>query len=1238
MDSTKTAIKSLVLDLRKSLEADIEVGLRRYGITPTALRPVDTLKHLDDRGITARIRMEEAIHHEMERSTDSKQTLAEAVHWFVREVAFTHLNRLVGLKAMEVRGLIPEVIQTRAEYGNRSRVLRDYREAHPEVSSLPDDGLEAAIQEACRQVYPEFRLLFDVGDPAEMRDAPTNSLLFPSTPTLKACISSINELDTKIGRSGAPAHGKATPEQSMWAEDEIIGWVYQFYNAEEKVTIRDKGKPKHPSEVAVINQFFTPRWIIKFLVDNTLGRLWLEMHPDSSRVRTKCDYLVPEPAPTGSEGLDSDSPINNPDVAPRRGAKRPQDIRLIDPACGTMHFGHYAFEVFQEIYADARERGWVKGADALSDDDVPAAILQNNLFGVDIDLRAVQLAALSLFMKAKSANPDAHVGQVNLIVADAHLPQGKVRTDFLAQYASEPVIQKAFEEVFESLDNVAEVGSLLRVEERFRQALSSGGFQSKTPTKKKKDTNVQQAAFAEIAPGWSLEHTVEQMIGHLREFARRALKEHDLNAQLFASETEKSVALLDIFLHKYDVVVMNPPYGNSTSVASNYLKKAYPNTYFDMYAAFLERALDLLSLNLGFIGALTSRTFLYLSDFDKLREILLSQSPPVAVLDLGLGVLDDAAVSTSASVFAVNQERKSTTFFRLDSLLSKQESFESSLGGQDHQEIVYHVENAVFRFLPNSAFAYWVPLSLQSIFPKYPKCEPELFKIKYGLSTSTNSTFMRQRWEIIPNQIGRDKKWVPIAKGGDYSRYYYDLDLILNWEDKGQSIKNIAGSAIRNENSYFKSGLTYPRITIKGFNVRRMPTDVIFTDAGIAIFPKELEWNDYSLGFLNSSLIDLFLKMITDGRKWEAGYVRSIPFKKPSEAVKQSIEITADAIYRSKETWDTGNEVCMRFTTPWLLQIAKGEFQLSDPSISPPVLTVTESGQTKGDLKALVNSILYIEYDVNVCLQALQAEIDRTVYELYEITSEDQVIIKHELGQRPLEIVWAYTEKMSQEQKATEHVARLMSFCLLEALRVDPDGIMPMTEASGGTNALRQIQTQLETHFGEQAAYQVELDSVAYLGRPLGEWLLKNFWKDFHVKWYKNRPLLWQLQSQKGHFACILHIHKLDRDTLPKIRTQYLWSARNACQASLESARLREDSGDRSAAKEVAKLESMLEDLNDFEQRLTSVIEGRVKCKIPAWAQGPYRNGIYDPVLDDGVAVNILPLQEAGLLAKAKVV
>lgn len=1229
MDSTKTAIKSLVLELRKSLEADIEVGLRRYGITPTALRPLDSLKHLDDRGITARIRMEEAIHHEMERSTDSKQTLAEAVHWFVREVAFTHLNRLVGLKAMEVRGLIPEVIQTRAEYGNRSRVLRDYREAHPEAASLPDDGLEDAIKEACRQVYPEFRLLFDVGDPAEMRDAPTNSLLFPSTPTLKACISSINELDTKIGRSGAPAHGKATPEQSMWAEDEIIGWVYQFYNAEEKVTIRDKGKPKHPSEVAVINQFFTPRWIIKFLVDNTLGRLWLEMHPDSSKVRTKCDYLVPEPAPTGSEGLDPDSPINNPEAAPRRGAKRPQDIRLIDPACGTMHFGHYAFEVFQEIYADARERGWVKGADALSDADVPAAILQNNLFGVDIDLRAVQLAALSLFMKAKSANPDVHVGQVNLIVADAHLPQGKVRTDFLAQYASEPVIQKAFEEVFESLDNVAEVGSLLRVEERFRQALSSGGFQSKTPAKKKKDADGQQAAFAEIAPGWSMEHTVEQMLGHLREFARRALQEHDINAQLFATEAEKSVALLDVFLHNYDVVVMNPPYGESTADAKEELKKLYKITGNDLYAAFIERATDFL-IKGGYGGALTSRTFLYLSSFQDLREkVLLKHAKPLTILDLGFGILDDAMVETCATVFSTFNTNGVCEFIRVNNLEDREKVLRTALNmnASDEKKLRYQIPLKEFEYLPRTPFSYWASSSMRRLFEKFPSFEPAAGIVRQGKATGDDGRFVRFCWEVMP---GNDR-WKPFAKGGDYSKYYYFVDLVLDWSSDAQKAHAKMGNALPNKQHYFREGLTYPRVTVKGFNVRYLESGAIFADKGPAIFLENLPSSSlwYLLAMLNSSMAQALLLMMTPSRSFEVGHVSRLPILIPNDEVKKKISNFAQEAYQLKAQWDTGNEVNLKFTMPWLLQSKLGNLLFS---------VLQDANKNTSQLKALVDNVLEVESIANKKIQQLQKYIDATIFELHKISKDDIALIEQELGERPPELVWAYSERFKSDQKATEHVARLMSFCLIESIKSDPDGILPMSEDSGGTNALRQIQTQLETHFGEQVAYQVELDSAAYLGRPLGEWLLKNFWKDFHVKWYKNRPLLWQLQSQKGHFACILHIHKLDRDTLPKIRTQYLWSARNACQANLESARLREDAGDRSAAKEVAKLESMLEDLNDFEQRLTSVIEGRVKCKIPAWAQGPYRNGIYDPVLDDGVAVNILPLQEAGLLAKAKVV
>ena len=1208
MEPTKTAIKSLVLDLRKSLEADIEVGLRRYGITPTALRPLDTLKHLDDRGKTARIRMEEAIHHEMERATDSENALAEAVHWFVREVAFTHLNRLVGLKAMEVRGLIPEVIQTRAEYGNRSHVLRDYRDAHPEATSLPDDGLEEAIKEACRQVYPEFRLLFDVGDPSDMRDAPINSLLWPSTPTLKACISSINELDAKIGRFGPPAYGKATPEQSMWAEDEIIGWVYQFYNAEEKVAIRDRGKPKHPAEVAVINQFFTPRWIIKFLVDNTLGRLWLEMHPDSSRVRTKCDYLVPEPAAAGSDGLDSDSPINNPDAAPRRQAKRPQDIRLIDPACGTMHFGHYAFEILQEIYAEAREHRWVKGVDALNDADVPAAILENNLFGVDIDLRAVQLAALSLFMKAKSANPDAHVGQVNLIVADAHLPQGKVRTDFLAQYASEPVIQKAFQEVFESLDNLAEVGSLLRVEERFRQALVSNEFHGKAPGKKKKETRAQQAAFAEIAPGWSPEYTVEQMIGHLREFARWALREHDINAQLFAAETEKSVAFLDLFLHEYDVVVMNPPFGSALESVKPLLSKSYHAYCNNLLCAFVERAIVDLAPH-GFMGAVLDRTFLLKMSFEEFRrEILLKRGRILTFTDLGWNVLDDADVEVSTLVIDADRKPSNAVFLRINQ--SQADEMQSNPLKQITQYIV-NVED--FLPYPNAAFAYWIPNSVREMFKRYPSFDPEFGLSKEGIHPNAADRLMRQRWEVSSSKVGGDKGWAPVANGGGYSAFYRENDLVINYEDNAKLIRSLRG--MRSEDLQFREAITWGKRT-DWVSFQYLPKDYAFTHEGLCMFPKDPELIWWFLSVVNSTLMRYTANALCGQHKL-SGYIGQLPVAIPDENTKNKLAKIALQMFSLKKEWDSGNEVSGTFSQPWI-------FKWADANLG---------------LETAVDNCLEYETQINTQLQSLQPEIDKTVYDLYQISLDDQNKINSEVKRiKFFDVVWGYAEKFTKHQKTTEHVARLMSFCLLQAIQNDPDGILPLTEASGHATVLRHIQSGLEEHFGERAAYQVEIDSADYLGRPLGEWLVKNFWKDFHVKWYRNRPILWQIQSQNGSFACLVHIHKMDRDTLPKIRSQYFWLTRNACQAALESARLREESGDRSAAKEVAKLEAMLDDLNDFEKRLTSVIEARVKCIIPDWAQGPYRNGVYDPVLDDGVAVNILPLQEAGLLAKVKVV
>ncbi|MBN1954122.1 MAG: hypothetical protein JW900_03625, partial [Anaerolineae bacterium] len=387
MDSqTKSAIKQLVLDLRHTLEDELTIALKRYGVSTDRQWPLDApparLTEPADREIWHRI---VAV---VRRSMREGRSLPQASQDYVRESAFTFLNRLVGLKCLEVRSIIDEVITTRDIYGGRSQAHRDYRDEHPREARAADDALPAALEAACRRVNDELiSYLFDPDD--------DHSLVWPRYAVLKGCIEKINALD-----------------EAVWREDEIIGWIYQFYNAEEKVAIRKRGKPRTPHDVAVINQFFTPRWIVKFLVDNTLGRLWLEMHPNSPRVRAKCDYLVPELQGSGEQEnresgehdpdsgflLDPDSPINNPEASPRREEKPITQIRLLDPACGTMHFGHYACEVFEAMYRDARDRGEVE----ITDQRIPGAILEYNLYGVDIDRRAVQLAALSLFMKART--------------------------------------------------------------------------------------------------------------------------------------------------------------------------------------------------------------------------------------------------------------------------------------------------------------------------------------------------------------------------------------------------------------------------------------------------------------------------------------------------------------------------------------------------------------------------------------------------------------------------------------------------------------------------------------------------------------------------------------------------------------------------------------------------------------------------------------------------------------------
>ena len=1241
--TTKTAIKKLVLKLRHELEDDVEVVLKRYGIfTDREWLAEDQIPKSDDDILQARRRMAAAI--AVEEARDIPR--GEATRWYIREVAFTYLNRLVGLKCLEVRGLIDEVITTRVEYGGRSLYHRDFRDAHPELAAQPDDALPAALEAACRRVTDEMvGVLFDPGS--------ESSIVWPRHPTLRQATGLINDLPDDV-----------------WAEDEIIGWVYQFYNAEEKDRIRKRGKPQLPIEVAVINQFFTPRWVVKFLVDNTLGRLWLEMHPDSERVRAQCDYLVPEPLPTDNPQsairnpkfqLDPDSPINNPKAPPRRKPKHPQDIRLIDPACGTMHFGHYAFEVFQEIYRDANDHGWpiwedaepvplVSGgphADLPTDAEVPALILAHNLYGVDIDLRAVQLSALSLYMKARTAEREALKAQgarldrtrrttyrVNLVCADARLTNGGVRARFLKEYEDDPNLKKVWIELFREMEDIAQVGSLLRVEERFRQLL--GKYEPKSvidiPPRQGTLPGVaeppRQLSLGEASGGedFSPGRTLAEMMDKLRGFARDALDEADVNAQMFAVEAEKTLGLLDVLLQDYEVVVMNPPYTETSIGAQEYIDEVFPSNNLNLYTAFCERATTLIG-QLGYVGTITSNTFLVRKTYRGLRERILTEVAPIVTLaDLGWDVLDDAQVETSAFVFGrsptpINATANVRLFFlRLTDAHDKVSAIAEELSalrqGQRHTR-TFVVRPSLFRHLPHHAFAYTVGTELLMQFEQNTSLDPSAANAKTGIQVPGAGTYYKYFWEVLPRNIGRTARWTPLANGGDFSPFYRDNPQVIDWRGDGAHFRGQEGAYLRNERFYFLQGLTWSKRT-NWLHFAHLPPGHIFSHEGNGLFPRELESEWYILAIVNSLLYKKLINMICAVHK-TPGYVARLPYREPLAQHKEQLSNLSEQAHDLKAAWDSSNEICTRFSVPWLLQLAQPESDASREGLGR-VLDLLSSDAPPlpppqpEDLKAWLGGLRAIEKPADDRLQAIQAEIDEAIYDLYEITPEDRALIERELGDRPPELVWPQMEGKSDEEKRREHVRRLLSYFILQALKADPDGIVPLAGDTGEPTVLDRLREGLEGTFGAETAFRLEDDAGQVLGKSTEKWLDGDFIK-WHTKLYKRRPILWHITSPKRTFGVLVYYHKLDSDTLRKVRNVYLWTLRDRLGKQLADAREAKDH------KTIDRLETALDDLIVLDERLKGIIESG-----------------YDPVIDDGVKANILPLQEAEVLRYNKVV
>jgi hypothetical protein len=426
--------------------------------------------------------------------------------------------------------------------------------------------------------------------------------------------------------------------------------------------------PRNSREMAVRNQFFTPRYVVQFLTDNTLGRLWLEMHGEKTRLNTICEYFV----------LSAGEPVQ---VRPR---KDPRDLRVLDPACGSGHFLLYSFDLLLTIYEEA----WAADKPApaseatgrtLREDypDVrdlrhaaPKLIVEHNLYGVDIDPRCAQIAALALWLRAQRAWKDigaassdrARIHRTHIVVAEP-MPGDAALVDEFAARLDPPLLRDLFKKMVGETRLAGELGALIRVENGIAAELSHA-----------REQFVKQRQITDFLPG--LEPVMKQgaldlsgidddrffheaealIIGALRGFAEAAIGAVSMRRQLFAGDAAQGVALIDLVRTKFDVVLMNPPFGACSLPAKKEFEKSYPRTKNDVYAAFVERGIQLLHRH-GLLGAITSRTGFFLSSFQKWREeILLKEAPPVVFADLGYGVLDSAMVEVAAYCLEKIQE------------------------------------------------------------------------------------------------------------------------------------------------------------------------------------------------------------------------------------------------------------------------------------------------------------------------------------------------------------------------------------------------------------------------------------------------------------------------------------------------------------------------------------------------------------------------------------------------------
>ncbi|HHH1199102.1 TPA: BREX-1 system adenine-specific DNA-methyltransferase PglX [Yersinia enterocolitica] len=996
------------------------------------------------------------------------------------------------------------------------------------------------------------------------------------------------------------------PEED-WAQVEVIGWLYQFYISEKKDDVI--GKVVKSEDIPAATQLFTPNWIVQYLVQNSVGRQWLQTYPDSS-LKGKMPYYI--------EPVEQTPEVQAQLAAITPSSIEPESIKVLDPACGSGHILTEAYNVLKAIYEERSYRTR----------DIPQLILENNIFGLDIDDRAAQLSGFAMLMLARQD--------------DRRILARSVRLNIVS--------------LQESKLDIAELWTKLNFHQQVQRGSIGDMFAERTALANTDSVEYKLlmrtlALFTSAKTLGSLIQVPHEDEAPLKTFLDglyRLAVEGDIQQKEAAAELIPYIQQAWILAQRYDAVVANPPYMGGKGMngeLKEFVKKQFPDSKSDLFAMFMQHAFSLLKEN-GFNAQVNMQSWMFLSSYEALRGWLLDNKTFITMAHLGaraFGQISGEVVQTTAWVIKnIHTENYQPVFFRL--IDGGEEQKKNALLGRENR--FDNTEQNDFKKIPGAPIAYWVDESWRSSFKKYESVESN-FKPRKGIDTGDNEKFLRGWHEVSFDKIGFNMlseelsersglKWFPYNKGGEFRKWYGNFYYVINWENSGHAVKNHTDkngkikSNIRNKGFFFKAGITWTDISSSYFGVRILPQGFICDNSGSACYGNENKYPPF-LAMLASKPTFNLLKILNPTLHFQAGNISSLPVWGVEN--KDVIRNTSKAISISKNDWDA-YETSWDFQRNNLVGIGRLEdiysYVRNEHCDCVNELKIIEEFNNRHFIAELgVASAMVPEVEID------SVTLKSNIYHRYGIgisKNEGEIRLRSDSFAELLSytigcMVGRYSldrEGLVYAHEGNKGFAELVAEGAYKTFPADEDGILPLMDSDWfDDDVTARVKEFVRTVWGEEHL-QENLDFIAeslclYAIKPkkgessldtIRRYLSTQFWKD-HMKMYKKRPIYWLFSSGKEKaFECLVYLHRYNDATLSRMRTEYVVPLLARYQGNIDLVSDQLKSAESGAAttrlkKELDGLSKKFNELRNFDDRLRHYADRRITID-----------------LDDGVKVN----------------